>query len=61
MLRNRTLSDMLLVEVLAGGKGLTPDEVLRAMNFDDTAKPKIIENNITMVKIQPEYDSICCK
>ena len=41
------LSDMSLVELLADGKNLTPDEVLRELNCDDSAKPEIIENNIT--------------
>ena len=41
------LADMSLVELLADGKKLTPDEVLREINCDDSAKPEIIENNIT--------------
>lgn len=41
------LANMSLVELLADGKNLTPDEVLREINCDDSAKPEIIENNIT--------------
>ncbi|MBQ3694093.1 MAG: HsdR family type I site-specific deoxyribonuclease [Synergistaceae bacterium] len=40
------LSNMSLVELLADGKNLTPDEVWNELNCDESAKPEVIENNI---------------
>ena len=41
-----SLSDMSLVELLVDGKNLTPEEIFRELDCDDTAKPEVIENNI---------------
>ncbi|MBQ6002578.1 MAG: hypothetical protein IJL18_06975, partial [Synergistaceae bacterium] len=48
------LSNMSLVELLADGKKLTPDDVWRELNCDDSAKPEVIENNITYEITQRE-------
>ena len=40
------MSEMSLVELLVDGKNLTTDEILKELNYDDSAKPEIIENNI---------------
>ena len=40
------MEEMSLVELLVDGKNLTPNEILKELNCDDSAKPEIIENNI---------------
>jgi len=40
------MAEMSLVELLVDGKNLTPNEILKELNCDDSAKPEIIENNI---------------
>ncbi|MBQ7732934.1 MAG: HsdR family type I site-specific deoxyribonuclease [Synergistaceae bacterium] len=40
------LSDMSLVELLVDSKDLTPDDIMKELDCDDTAKPEVIENNI---------------
>ena len=40
------MEEMSLVELLVDGKNLTPNEILKELNCDDSAQPEIIENNI---------------